>query len=590
MASPVLGATPQTAAQIQNNTNHPDYEVSEVVWNEALTPLGKFKAGTTYTATVTLTSKNTKTFVPTPFTPMVASAASVGTTTTTGSDVGNTVTFTVTFAPTDVLLPTSVSVTTQPTKLVYVETTDGVLALDGMIVTETNNDGTTTTSVFTDGTASGYTTSPANGTALTGAQHNTPVTVTHTDSGKTTTTANLTVEAQPSASNVTISGTAAAGSTLTGNYTYSDVNGDAEGTSTYRWLADGDPISGATSMTYTLTASEVGKTIQFEVTPVATDGSLTGSAVASTATLPVATSAITSASVSVVVPVLGVTPDTLSNVEANTANTDYTVTSLTWNEALTAGGSFKADTVYTAVITLTSKNGKTFSATPFAPTAPGSTSVGNTTSNGLGVGNTVTFTVTFSQTGALAVTTLTVHTQPTKVSYVETTDATLSLNGLVLTATHNDGSTTQVTFIDGVAVGYTTSPAHGTTLTTAQHDGHPITITHTASAITASTENLSVEAQVVPTASAVSISGTAQVGQTLTGSYTYNDGNGDLEGISTFKWYADAVEIPSATAITYVVQAGDVGKVIRFEVTPVAATGSTPGIAVLSDPTVAVIA
>ena len=39
-----------------------------------------------------------------------------------------------------------------------------------------------------------------------------------------------------------------------------------------------------------------------------------------------------------------------------------------------------------------------------------------------------------------------------------------------------------------------------------------------------------------PTASNVSISGTPQVGQVLTGSYTYADAEEDLEGASTFRW------------------------------------------------------
>jgi|GEM_PF-1359999 len=589
MASPVLGATPQTATQVQNNTNHPDYEVTGLVWNEALTPLGKFKAGTTYTATVTLTSKNTKTFVPTPFTPMIASAASVGTTTTNGSDVGNTVTFTVTFAPTDALLPTSVSVTTQPTKLVYVETTDGVLALDGMVVTETNNDGTTTTSIFTDGTATGYTAAPADGSTLTGAQHNTPVTVTHTASGKTATTNNLTVEAPPSATNVTISGTAAVGSTLTGSYSYGDVNSDLEGTSTYRWLADGTAISGATSNTFVLTASEAGANIQFEVTPVALTGTLTGLPVLSSATQDVASASLGAATVTMTAPVLGATPQAAAGVEAATLNDYFTVTSLTWNEALTAGGKFKADTVYTATITLTSKNDTTFQETAFTPTVTTASSVGSTTTSDLGIGNTVTFTVSFPQTGALVVTDLTILTPPSDMSYVEMTNDTLSLDGLVLTATHNDGSTTQVTFTDGAAVGYTTSPAHGTTLTNALHDGQPITITHTASNETVTTGNLVVQAQAAPTATAVSISGTAQVGQTLTGSYTYADTNGDLEGTSTYQWLAAGSEITGATSTTYVVQAADVGKVITFKVTPAAATGLSPGLTVESSPTTSVI-
>lgn len=103
-----------------------------------------------------------------------------------------------------------------------------------------------------------------------------------------------------------------------------------------------------------------------------------------------------------------------------------------------------------------------------------------------------------------------------------------------------------------------------------------------------------VQAQAAPTATDVSISGTAQVGQTLTGSYIYADANGDLEGTSTYQWYSNggsgAVAISGATALTYVVQATDLGKTILFEVTPVAATGSTLGSVVQSNPTSSVVA
>ncbi|NRQ53430.1 hypothetical protein [Brevibacillus sp. HD1.4A] len=91
-----------------------------------------------------------------------------------------------------------------------------------------------------------------------------------------------------------------------------------------------------------------------------------------------------------------------------------------------------------------------------------------------------------------------------------------------------------------------------------------------------------------PIATAVQITGTPQVGQTLAGSYTYNDANGDLQGVSTFKWYADDVVIPGATAIAYTLTPGELNKKIRFEVTPVALTGTLTGQAVKSAETIAV--
>ena len=89
----------------------------------------------------------------------------------------------------------------------------------------------------------------------------------------------------PTASDVSITdgngGDAVVGESLTGSYSYNDVDGDAEGTSTFRWLRNGVAISGAVASTYTLVAVDVPTQITFEVTPVATAGNVTGSAITS---------------------------------------------------------------------------------------------------------------------------------------------------------------------------------------------------------------------------------------------------------------------------------------------------------------------
>lgn len=98
---------------------------------------------------------------------------------------------------------------------------------------------------------------------------------------------------KPTASNVGISGTAKVGSTLTGRYTYSDIDGDKETGSTYRWLrsdaANGTytAITGAAAKTYKLTQSDLGKYIKFEVTPKAANQPAIGATVTSSAIGPV---------------------------------------------------------------------------------------------------------------------------------------------------------------------------------------------------------------------------------------------------------------------------------------------------------------
>ena len=78
--------------------------------------------------------------------------------------------------------------------------------------------------------------------------------------------------------------------------------------------------------------------------------------------------------------------------------------------------------------------------------------------------------------------------------------------------------------------------------------------------------------------------GIANAGQVLTGEYAYSDLDGDLEGISTFRWLSDGVTIGGASSITYTIASGDVGHAITFEVTPVAVTGVLQGAPVQSSP------
>ncbi|MCH9659375.1 MAG: hypothetical protein K0U54_00540 [Bacteroidetes bacterium] len=97
------------------------------------------------------------------------------------------------------------------------------------------------------------------------------------------------VNAAPVASLVHVSGCEIVGETLSANYTYSDTEGDAEGTTTFQWYRANDAlgtgaiaIPGATASTYTLIAADATNFIAIEVTPVASTGTLLGSPVVST--------------------------------------------------------------------------------------------------------------------------------------------------------------------------------------------------------------------------------------------------------------------------------------------------------------------
>lgn len=96
-----------------------------------------------------------------------------------------------------------------------------------------------------------------------------------------------------------------------------------------------------------------------------------------------------------------------------------------------------------------------------------------------------------------------------------------------------------------------------------------------------------------PVASDVEISGTVQTGQTVTGTYTFSDADGDAEGESMYQWYiADDAEgtgmlkVIGGTDVTLTIKDEWKDKYLAFEVTPVSATGGEDylvGAAVKSD-------
>jgi len=94
----------------------------------------------------------------------------------------------------------------------------------------------------------------------------------------------------------------------------------------------------------------------------------------------------------------------------------------------------------------------------------------------------------------------------------------------------------------------------------------------------------------VPTASSQYASGILYEGDTLTAGFVYNDVDGDAEGVHTYQWYRadDAVgtneaSIGGATSSTYTLTGSDVDKYVSVKITPVAATGASPGVEVQTD-------
>ncbi|MFT9848384.1 S-layer homology domain-containing protein [Aneurinibacillus sp. REN35] len=180
---------------------------------------------------------------------------------------------------------------------------------------------------------------------------------------------------------------------------------------------------------------------------------------------------------------------------------------------------------------------------------------------------------------------------PTIVSVTPSSGSTVGGNVVMITGTGLTGATA-VKFGGTAATSYTVNSNTQITATVPAGTAGTVNVSVTTPSGTANSTSgytyVAVPNQ-APTATYVTVSGTAMVGQTLTGSYTYGDAESDAEGTSTFKWYrgtasdgSDKVAISGATGATYQLVGDDQGKYIFFEVTPIASTGTITGAPVVS--------
>ncbi len=72
-----------------------------------------------------------------------------------------------------------------------------------------------------------------------------------------------------------------------------------------------------------------------------------------------------------------------------------------------------------------------------------------------------------------------------------------------------------------------------------------------------------------PEARRLNVDGDCAVGQILQAQYDYFDGDGDDEGLSSYRWLRNDNQIPGASERHYRIQYDDVGQSLRFEVTPI---------------------
>ncbi|MFW5444336.1 MAG: Ig-like domain-containing protein [Methylococcaceae bacterium] len=357
----------------------------------------------------------------------------------------------------------------------------------------------------------------------------------------------------PTATDVTITdnngGLLIVGDSLTGNYTYNDADGDAEGGSAFRWLRNGASIPGATGTSYTTVADDARTTITFEVVPVATSGSSPGTA-------------ITSPNIFVYLQIaenefqLG-GPGPAGGTVVFISDGDGIIGTQGLEIAPEDQGKALWGCTY---LLIAGADGGTISA--------GAQNTANIISGcpepGIAAKIADQYTLnSFDDWFLPSKDELFLVSEPDRLPYLP--DLNLDRN-LYWTSTDqgddNDEFAWTLKILSGSEEGdWSKSQLFNVRAMRA----FPV----------ATPPNSR------PSANNISINDTngdlAIVGDLLTGSYTYNDLENDLEGISTFQWLRNGVAIAGATGQSYTLVPEDLRTSLTIKVTPIATSGSSPG-------------
>jgi hypothetical protein len=387
---------------------------------------------------------------------------------------------------------------------------------------------------------------------------------------------------KPSATGVAISGTMLVGNTITGNYTYFDAESDPEGATTFEWYRANSSsgsgstlITGATAQTYILTNADRSKYIRFKVTPRAQTGTTPGDAVLTGWIGPVVDNPPVAGSVTV-------------SGEARVSKTLTASYQYTDAEGDPEGASiykWYTNTVASPVgaVEITGANSISYQLTNAEKDLYIGFSVTPVAQAGLSPG---TLVYASSWRGPVQ--------NDAPVATMSPIMGSLNVGNL-LTGSYvysdaegdiESGSLFQWYSANTSGGTYTAIPGEtgiGHIIGSGEQ-GRFFRFTVKPRAATGTIEGTEVwslpvgPANSQPVATNVQVTGTAAVGSTLSGSYTFSDPDpADTEGISTFRWLRDgSIPIAGASGTTYLITAADEGFKLSFEVTPVSSTGQ-PG-------------
>ncbi|TNJ34042.1 cadherin-like domain-containing protein, partial [Prosthecochloris vibrioformis] len=349
---------------------------------------------------------------------------------------------------------------------------------------------------------------------------------------------------------VTIEGTVEEGQTLTANISTLDDE-DGLGEFSYQWYADGDAIADATANIYTLTQSEVGKTITVEVSYTddeGTDESVTSSATAAVAN--VDDEATGSLGISGTVEEGGELTASISDL----ADDDGAVTGTTYQWQISDDNSTWTDIVDATSATYTIADDQSQVDKYIRVTAETTDELGGTT----------TF---ISESQQVA----NVNDAPTgnvTIDGTVTEGETLTANTSTLVDEDGLGTLNYQWYAGDDAISGATASSY--TLTQAEV-GKAITVEvsytddeDTAESVTSASTVAVLNSNFDPEGT-LTITGDLTQGKELTANADLTDPDGRTEGY-TYTWYANGIVISGANQSTYTLTQAEVDKQIRVEV------------------------